>query len=202
MFHNDAVQQVTPKHNDLARSTDTDVRGSARQLRLSWEALLLVQVELRSAPCVFILGPGSRNLGKVFSLTSHCMRGHTQLPLLMPHPLPSHWAKQVMWPSLTPMGQEYFPVNGRNGGRGKYLLGNNSNYNIHLFSNVMIHNCKRASNGMSLVYPIAALMPSHHPIWCSWCVSSRILSLDSLTSWARSWSAFLSAFMASVFSLL
>lgn len=41
-----------------------DVHGFARQLRLSWETLFLVQIGVRSAPCVFSLGPGSRNSGE------------------------------------------------------------------------------------------------------------------------------------------
>ena len=95
---------------------------------------------------------------------------------------PSHWPKQITCPSLTPMGQEYLQSMVGMGGGGKYLLCNNSNYNMTLFFKAMIHNFKRASNGLSTVYLIAAQMSSHHPIWCSWCVSPRILCLNSVTS--------------------
>ena len=148
-------------------------------------------IGFKSSPHVFILSPGSRKSGKFFSWVCHCSRGCTQLSLLMPHPLPSRWPKQITWPSPTPMGQEYSSVNGRNGRKGKYLLCNHSNYHMALFFNAMIHNFKRASNGLSTAYLTAARMSSHHPVWCSWCVSPGILCLNPVTSSQRSPPGFL-----------
>lgn len=113
---------------------------------------------------------------RVFSWWCDCTRGQSQPPLLMPRPLPCHCPKQVTWPSLTSVKQEYSSVWVEIGGS-KYLLCSISNYNIHLLSNVLIPSCKRAWPGMSLVYPVAALTLSPCPVWWDWCVSCRILHL-------------------------
>lgn len=54
------------------------------------------------------------------------------------------------------MGQEYLQSMVGMGGGGKYLLCNNSNYNMTLFSNAMIHDFKRASNELPTAYLVAA----------------------------------------------
>ena len=74
-------------------------------------------IGFKSSPHVFILSPGSRKSGKFFSWVCHCSRGCTQLSLLMPHPLPSRWPKQITWPSPTPWGKNILQSMVEMGGR-------------------------------------------------------------------------------------